>query len=72
MKHIGPISGIAAHAAEFVATAGYDNQVILWNARTGLPIHRVHHDHLANQCAFSADGKHLVSASSDYLSLIHI
>ncbi|MDD1016577.1 WD40 repeat domain-containing protein [Pseudomonas rubra] len=70
MKHIGPISGIAAHAAEFVATAGYDNQVILWNARTGLPIHRVHHDHLANQCAFSADGKHLVSASSDYTARI--
>lgn len=70
MKHIGPISGIAAHAAHFVATAGYDNQVILWNATTGEPIHRVHHDHLANQCAFSSDGKHLVSASSDYTARI--
>lgn len=70
MKHIGPISGIAAHAAHFVATAGYDNQVILWNATTGEPIHRVHHDHLANQCAFSCDGKHLVSASSDYTARI--
>jgi len=70
MKHIGPISGVAAHRADFIATAGYDNQVILWNARTGDSIHRVSHDHLANQCAFSADGKYLVSASSDYTARV--
>ena len=70
MKHIGPISGISAHASEFIATAGYDNQVILWDAKTGRSIHRVTHDHLANQCAFSADGKYLVSASSDYTARI--
>jgi len=70
MKHIGPISGVAAHAGEFIATAGYDNQVILWNARTGHSIHRVSHDHLANQCAFSTDGQFLVSASSDYTARV--
>lgn len=66
MKHFGPISGIASFQDTYIATAGYDNQVILWDARTKTPIHRVLHDHLANQCAFSPDGKLLVSSSSDY------
>lgn len=64
--HVGPISGIATHADTYVATAGYDNQVILWNARSKTPLTRVFHDHLANQCSFSGDGQLLVSSSSDY------
>ncbi len=70
MKHFAPISGIASFQERYVATAGYDNQVILWDARTKQAIHRVFHDHLANQCAFSPDGKLLVSASSDYSARI--
>ncbi len=66
MKHYGPISGIAAYQDHYIATAGYDNQVILWDGQTKTPIHRVHHDHLANQADFSPDGRFLASASSDY------
>ncbi|RLU81310.1 hypothetical protein CTZ27_32705 [Streptomyces griseocarneus] len=66
IRHYGPISGVAAHAGQYVATAGYDNQLILWDARTKQPLARANHDHLANQTAFSPDGTHLVSSSSDY------
>ncbi|WP_191485581.1 WD40 repeat domain-containing protein [Pseudomonas sp. FEN] len=70
MKHFGPISGIATFKDIYVATAGYDNQVILWDAKTKTPIQRVLHDHLANQCAFNASGTLLVSASSDYTARV--
>lgn len=70
MKHIGPISGIAAYKDQYVATAGYDNQVILWNGRDRTALARAHHDHLANQCAFSACGRYLVTSSSDYSARI--
>lgn len=64
--HYGPISGVATSGERYVATAGYDNQVILWDAVSRSARTRVLHDHLANQCVFSGDGKKLVSASSDY------
>ena len=66
MKHFGPISGIACHPSGFVATAGYDNQVVLWDASTRKALARGLHDHLANQCAFIPDGRHVISSSSDY------
>lgn len=66
MQHIGPISGIAAFGNVHIATAGYDNQVILWDPLSGRSIGRVLHDHLANQCVFSKSGKYLLSAGSDY------
>jgi WD40 repeat protein len=66
IQHRGPISGIAAWRNEYVATAGYDNQVICWDQRTGRAVARAFHDHLANQCQFSPDGKHLLTSSSDY------
>jgi toxoflavin biosynthesis protein ToxC len=66
IAHSGPISGIAAFRDRYLATAGYDNQVILWDQEKGHPIGRVLHDHLANQCAFSPDGTRLVTSSSDY------
>ena len=65
MHHQGPIAGIAAHG-NLIATAGYDNQIILWDALCHEALARAHHDHLVNQCAFSSDGRFLVSASSDY------
>lgn len=70
IQHTGPISGIAAHGSTWVATAGYDNQVVLWDHVTRTPLARAWHDHLANQVAFSPDGHLLVTASSDYSARI--
>ncbi|MHB1221036.1 MAG: WD40 repeat domain-containing protein [Gammaproteobacteria bacterium] len=66
MRHTSPISGIASFSDQYIATAGYDNRVVLWNAKTHLPITVGHHDHLANQCEFSQCGKYLVTSSSDH------
>lgn len=64
-KHRSPISGIAA-AKNFVATAGYDNQIILWDKLNKQVIAKGKHDHLVNQCEFSPCGNFLVTSSSDY------
>ena len=69
MKHHGPIAGIASHD-RLIATAGYDNRIILWDAASRAAIACASHDHLVNQCAFSTDGRWLVSASSDYSARI--
>lgn len=65
MHHIGPIAGVAAHGP-WVASAGYDNRLILWDVATRTALARGDHDHLVNACDFSHDGRWLVSASSDY------
>ena len=65
LRHFGPISGVASRG-DLVATAGYDNQVILWDAHRREPLARANHDHLVNDCSFSPDGRWLVSASSDH------
>jgi WD40 repeat protein len=70
IEHSSPISGIAAYQNKYIATAGYDNQVILWDQSTGSPLNRVLHDHLANQCAFNSDGSLLVTSSSDYTARV--
>lgn len=69
-EHRSPISGVAAHGGRLVATAGYDNQLILWDAQRKAPLSRSFHDHLANQVGFSADGRLLVSASSDHTARV--
>jgi len=66
IAHKSPISGVAAYGNKYVATAGYDNQVILWDATHKSALSRALHDHLANQVAFSPDGRYLVSSSSDH------
>ncbi|MEU2915880.1 WD40 repeat domain-containing protein [Streptomyces massasporeus] len=66
IRHHSPISGVAAHGGRLVATAGYDNQLVLWDAHTRRALARAVHDHLTNQVSFSPDGRHLVSSSSDY------
>ncbi|AYM08965.1 WD40 repeat domain-containing protein [Agrobacterium tumefaciens] len=70
MKHIAPISGVASFQDMYVASAGYDNQVILWDARSHQALAKVNHDHLANMCVFSPVGDLLASASSDYTARI--
>ena len=69
LLHTGPIAGIAAQG-DWVATAGYDNRVILWAAHSKQSVAMGMHDHLVNNCAFSHDGRFLVSASSDYSARI--
>ncbi|MDF5724369.1 MAG: WD40 repeat domain-containing protein [Rhizonema sp. PD37] len=66
MRHFGPISSITVYQDKYVATAGYDNLIVIWDGNTKTPINRSYHDHLVNQCAFSPNGRYLVSASSDY------
>jgi WD40 repeat protein len=70
IQHRSPISGIAAFQDRFVATAGYDNQVILWDQQHQQAIARVFHDHLANHCTFSPDGTLLLTSSSDYTARV--
>jgi toxoflavin biosynthesis protein ToxC len=69
ISHTGPIAGIASYG-EWIATAGYDNRLILWSEKTKAAVAMGMHDHLVNSCAFSHDGKYLVSASSDYSARI--
>jgi len=66
IHHHSPISGIAAFQQKYIATAGYDNRVILWDWSTHEALAVGFHDHLANSCAFSKDGSLLVTASSDH------
>jgi WD40 repeat protein len=72
IEHRSPISGIDTTGERYVATAGYDNQLILWDALTSqrVGLNRACHDHLVNQCRFSPSGDYLVSASSDYTARI--
>lgn len=66
IEHRAPISGISSSRNRYVATAGYDNQVILWDAASGKALARGHHDHLVNQVRFSPCGRLLLSTSSDH------
>ncbi len=66
ISHRSPISGIAADGGTYVATAGYDNQVILWDRASHRAVARAFHDHLANHVTFSPDGRYLLTSSSDY------
>lgn len=69
IAHTGPIAGIATYG-EWIATAGYDNRLILWSAANKKAVAMGMHDHLVNNCSFSSDGQYLVSASSDYSARI--
>ncbi len=71
IQHKSPISGVASFETLWIATAGYDNQLILWNAQTRKAVARALHDHLVNACSFSKDGKWLLSASSDHTARVY-
>ncbi|MFC9975611.1 hypothetical protein ACFVH6_32445 [Spirillospora sp. NPDC127200] len=66
IQHRSPISGIAAFRDRYVLTAGYDNQVILWDRAGKRPVARAWHDHLANQASFSPEGRYALTSSSDH------
>lgn len=70
LRHTSPISGITSYAGQYIATAGYDNRVILWDAKNNSPIAVGNHDHLTNQCEFSQCGRYLVTSSSDHTARI--
>ena len=63
--HTGPISSVAV-SGKYIATAGYDNRVILWDEENNTALGRGGHDHLVNHCEFNHVGSKLVTASSDY------
>jgi WD40 repeat protein len=65
LAHSSPISGIDVSDV-WVATAGYDNRVILWDKRRRVAHAVLYHDHLANSCLFLSAGKLLASCGSDY------
>src|SRR5712692_9787894 len=70
IRHRSPISGIDAWGGKYIATAGYDSQLILWDAVRRQSLARANHDHLVNQCRFSACGRYLITASSDYTARV--
>ena len=70
MWHKAPISSVAVSSSGYIASAGYDNQVVLWRDLDRNSLSRGWHDHLVNQCEFSPNGDLLVTASSDYSARI--
>jgi WD40 repeat protein len=70
IEHFAPISDVCSFGGQYIITAGYDNQVILWDALDNSAIGRGYHDHLANQCTISECGRYAASSSSDYSARI--
>jgi toxoflavin biosynthesis protein ToxC len=66
LRHVGSIRGVAAHADGYIATAGDDGRVILWEKATGKSVSSSSHDDVVNDCAFSRDGEYLVTSSDDW------
>jgi toxoflavin biosynthesis protein ToxC len=66
VRHVGSIRGVAAHEDQYIATAGDDGRVILWEKGTGKPVSGSSHDDVVNNCAFSRDGRYVVSSSDDW------
>jgi toxoflavin biosynthesis protein ToxC len=64
--HVGSIRGVTAHEDGYIATAGDDGRVILWDKATGRSISSTSHNDVVNDCAFSRDGRYLVSSSDDW------
>lgn len=65
LRHSSPISFVSCFKNKYIATAGYDNRIILWGADTKTALTVGVHDHLVNQCEFTSCGNYLVSSSSD-------
>lgn len=65
LRHVGSISGVAAYEDKYIATAGDDGRVILWEKATGKSASSSLHDDVVNDCVFSRDGRYLVTSSND-------
>ncbi|MBO0879333.1 MAG: hypothetical protein J2P17_02940 [Mycobacterium sp.] len=65
VRHVGPVSGVATHEDGYIATAGDDGRVILWDKATGKSVNSSMHDDTVNDCAFNRDGRYLVTSSND-------
>ncbi len=59
-------SAVYSPDESLIATAGYDQEIILWNAETGVPIRSMRgHNGAIFDLAFAPDGKVIVSACAD-------
>lgn len=65
LRHVGLISGAAAHEDGYIVTVGDDGRVILWEKATGESVSSSLHDGVVNDCAFSRDCRYLVTSSRD-------
>jgi toxoflavin biosynthesis protein ToxC len=65
VRHAGSIRGVAAHEDGYIVTGDDDGRVILWEKGTGKSINSSLHDDAVNDCAFSRDGRYLVTSSND-------
>jgi WD40 repeat protein len=66
LRHVGSIRGVVAHKDVYIATAGDDGRVILWDKATGKSVSGSSHGDVVNDCAFSPDGRYLVTSSDDW------
>jgi toxoflavin biosynthesis protein ToxC len=64
--HLGSIRGVTAHGDVYIATAGDDGRIILWDKATGKSVSSSSHNDVVNDCAFSRNGRYLVSSSDDW------
>ena len=65
------LTGGAWHpGGEWVATAGYDTTVCVWNPTTGAPSFTLPHPDRVLSVAFSQDGTHIVTACLDKVARI--
>ena len=67
-KHNGFVCTVAvAPKGDVIASGGFDNTALLWDATTGKRLHRLEHPKkMVGGTAFSPDGRWLATACGDY------
>src|SRR5439155_10353832 len=56
-----PVHVVFSPNAQQVASGGMDGTILAWDLATGVPISRIHRGGWVRSCAFSADGRTLIS-----------